>query len=789
MYRNYLRTAIQSLKKNILFTIINTVGISVALAVVFLIILYVVNELSYNRCHENRDRVYRVLNYYTESKAMSEDTPYILASTLKDDFSQIEKATQTSGIGSLRLKFKDEYFDISNVIATGSEIFDIFTLPLVFGQANQNLLDDQKSIVISRKLAEKFFPGQDPVGRSIEGEIEYQPCVFTITGVLNDIPVNSTFRPSCLVNSKWSIDPVNQIFNITNADKKWDITSWQTWVLLKEGAQANDLNDQLKDFALKHIGNLTYATYSLQSLNDVYLKTGKLLNSGSDKIRDIRLLSIIAIVILIIATINYVLISTAVSTVRSKEIAIRKTFGASNRTVKRQLYLESILMALLALPIAISLAFIAIPGAEKLFQTRLLIIDSNLIVYSLIFLSITILIGFASGIYAAGYLSKLKVVSIFNHYVEFGKNKTAFRSLLIVSELVIFCVFVSSMFIVRSQYKYFLTKNPGYNTENTIMIELGFDSKGYTPYLNAIKSNPNVISAAGSLYGLPSRSSGALMIPNYRDKSINVKLEGMVVDYGFLEAMGIDLVEGRYFSRDFGNDMAKSVILNETAVKQLEISDPIGKLFDSLIIVGVVKDFMPYSFEQEITPQFIMLNTEYVFSIGVHYRPGTLNVLLPFLESEWKKVEPDRPFNYSTIEDITETIYASQKRLISIITFTTIFSLFISMSGLFGLTLFVLRSRTKEIGIRKILGSSENAIIYSALRENLLKVFFAAIISVPITYYIMNQWLSRYAYRITINGWFFVISLVFAIVVVVLTVIVLLYRIARTNPAISVRYE
>lgn len=789
MYRNYLRTAIQSLKKNILFTIINTVGISVALAVVFLIILYVVNELSYNRCHENRDRVYRVLNYYTESKAMSEDTPYILASTLKDDFSQIEKATQTSGIGSLRLKFKDEYFDISNVIATGSEIFDIFTLPLVFGQANQNLLDDQKSIVISRKLAEKFFPGQDPVGRSIEGEIEYQPCVFTITGVLNDIPVNSTFRPSCLVNSKWSIDPVNQIFNITNADKKWDITSWQTWVLLKEGAQANDLNDQLKDFALKHIGNLTYATYSLQSLNDVYLKTGKLLNSGSDKIRDIRLLSIIAIVILIIATINYVLISTAVSTVRSKEIAIRKTFGASNRTVKRQLYLESILMALLALPIAISLAFIAIPGAEKLFQTRLLIIDSNLIVYSLIFLSITILIGFASGIYAAGYLSKLKVVSIFNHYVEFGKNKTAFRSLLIVSELVIFCVFVSSMFIVRSQYKYFLTKNPGYNTENTIMIELGFDSKGYTPYLNAIKSNPNVISAAGSLYGLPSRSSGALMVPNYRDKSINVKLEGMVVDYGFLEAMGIDLVEGRYFSRDFGNDMAKSVILNETAVKQLEISDPIGKLFDSLIIVGVVKDFMPYSFEQEITPQFIMLNTEYVFSIGVHYRPGTLNVLLPFLESEWKKVEPDRPFNYSTIEDITETIYASQKRLISIITFTTIFSLFISMSGLFGLTLFILRSRTKEIGIRKILGSSENAIIYSALRENLLKVFFAAIISVPITYYIMNQWLSRYAYRITINGWFFVISLVFAIVVVVLTVIVLLYRIARTNPAISVRYE
>lgn len=789
MYRNYFRTALQSLKKNKLFTLINTVGLSIALAVTFLIVLFVVNELSYNRCHDKRDRVYRILNYYSESNAMSEDTPYILASTLKDDFSQIEKATQTSGVSSFRLKFKDEYFDIGNVIATGSEIFDIFTLPLVSCQANQNLLDDQKSIVISRKIAEKLFPGQDPVGKSIEGEIEYQPCVFTITGVLKDIPVNSTFRPNCLVNSKWSIDPVNQIFSITNADKKWDVTSWQTWVLLKDGAQSNEVSNHLKDFALKHVGDLSYATYSLQNLTDVYLRTGKLLNTGTDKIRDIRLLSIIAIVILIIATINYVLLSTAVSTVRSKEIAIRKTFGASSGTVKKQLYVESILMASLALPIAVLLAFTTIPHAEKLFQTRFLIIDTNLIIYSLIFLSITILIGFASGIYAAGYLSKLKVVSILKNYVEFGKNKAAFRSLLIVAELIIFCVFVSSALIVRSQYKYFLTKSPGYITENTIMIELGFDFRGYAPYLNAIKSNPNVVSAAGSLYGLPSRSSGTVMVPNYRDKSKNVKLEGMVVDYGFLETMGIQLVEGRYFSPAFGKDMANSVILNETAVKQLEIVDPVGKLFDSLTIVGVVKDFMPYSLEQEIAPQFIMLNTEYTFIIGVHYKPGTLNGLLSFLESEWEKVEPDKPFQYTSIEDATKEIYASQKRLISIMTFTAIFSLLISMSGLFGLTLFTTRSRTKEIGIKMVLGSSESSIILSVLRKNLLEVIFAAIISVPITYYVMDQWLSTFAYRISINGWFFAISLGVAIAVVVLTVIVLLLKLARTNPTESLRYE
>ena len=261
MYRNYLNTALQTLKKNKLFTIINTVGLSVALAVVFLIILFIVNELSYDRCHTKSDRVYRVLNFYSDSKSMSEYTTYMLPSTLKYNFPQVEKATHVSGIGSLRLKYKDEYIDIGSVIATGSEIFDIFTLPLVTNQSTQHLLDDPKAIVISRKLAEKLFPGQDPVGKSIEGEIEYQPCVFTITGVLNDLPVNSTFRPSCLVNIKWSIDPVNQIFNVTNADEKWDITSWYTWVLLKDGANPDDLSSQLKDFILQHVGNFSYANY------------------------------------------------------------------------------------------------------------------------------------------------------------------------------------------------------------------------------------------------------------------------------------------------------------------------------------------------------------------------------------------------------------------------------------------------------------------------------------------------------------------------------------------------
>ena len=790
MYRNYLRIVIQSLRKNKLFTIINTLGLSVALAVAFLIVLFVVNELSYNRCHQKKDKVYRVLNYYTEFKMQTARTPYVLASTLKQDFPQIEKATQAIYVSNVKLKFNDEYLTVNNVVATDSEIFDIFTLPLVSSQSDQRLLDDQNSIVISNKLANKFFPGQDPVGKEIAGEVESLPCVFTIKGVFKDIPKNSSFWADCLVNSKWSISPINKAFGSTNAEEKWDFNFWETWVLLKEGTQPESINTQFKDFALKHVGDLSMATYSLQNLGDVYLRSEEVINVWEQgNMKNIRLFSLIAFIIVLVATINYVLLSTAVSTARSKEIGIRKTFGASGLNIKKQLYLESVLLAMLALPISIAMASIALPYAEELFQTKLLIINSNVIIYILTFLSITILIGLFSGIYSAGYLSRLKVISILKNYVTFGKNKSTFRSFLIVAQLIIFCTFVSSALIIRSQYNYFLSKDPGYYTDNTILIDLYSDFKEYTPYLNAVKSNPNVIMAAGVMRGLPSQSSMSIMIPSYRDKNTKVMLEGMTVDYAFLETMGIPLLEGRYFSEEFGNDMKNSVILNETAVKQLEVEDPLGKVVGSKTVIGVVKDFNLHSLESDIPPLFISMTSKYIRQIAVHYRPGSLKDLLPYLESEWKKVAGDKTFEYSTIKDITKTLYESQEKLSSIVTFAAIFTLLISMSGLFGLTLFVVRSRTKEIGIRKVMGSSEKSIIYSVLKKNLLEVFIAAVISFPMTYYIMNQWLSKYAYRITIDGWFFAYSFGIAIAVVVLTVIALLLKVARTNPVESLRYE
>jgi putative ABC transport system permease protein len=790
MFKSYFKTAIQFLRKNKLFTITNTVGLSIALAVSFLIVLFVVNELSYDHCHKNRARVFRVINYYTEFNSTMAGTPYILASTLKEDFPQVEKATQSKNLRGFKLKYKDEYIDIWNAVATGSEIFDIFTLPLVGNQSNQHLLDDQKSIVLSRELAEKVFPGQDPVGKEIEGLINNEQYFFAVKGVFEDIPENSTFKAQCFVNSKWTLGPIDKIYNSTNAGSNWTYNFWRTWLLLAKADQADELNKQFRAFEVKHISEKPTNNYSLQNLSDVYLGSDDVMNTGiSGNLKNIKLFSLIALIIVLIAAMNYVLLSTAVSTIRIKEIGIRKANGASSRSIKNQLFSESVLLSFFALPLAFMMALLAIPYAGKLFQTHLHIIHSNIIVYVLVFLAITLFIGLASGGYTAGYLSRLKVISILKNNARSGKKKPFFRSFLIVAELIIFCSFISSTLVIRSQYKFFLNHDPGYYTKNTLLIDLGRDFNGYSSYLNNIKSNPNVMMAAGVMEGLPMQGSMSAMVPNFQDKNTKVKVEGMAVDYNFLKTMGITVLEGRDFSEDYGSDLKKSVILNETAVKQLGITDPVGKMLEGQTIIGVVKDFNLHSLQSDIPPLSINMTDKYIQQIAVHYRPGTLNSLLPMLKTEWEKIISDRPFQYSTIEDINKTLYSSEKNLSSIVSFSALFSLLISMLGLFGLTLFIARSRTKEIGIRKVLGSSERSIVYSFLQKNLLAVILAALFSVPATYYFMTQWLNSYAYRVNINGWFFIISFVTATVVVIITVSIHSLKASRTNPVEALRYE
>ncbi|MCK5691593.1 MAG: ABC transporter permease [Bacteroidales bacterium] len=791
MFKHYIKTAFRFLRRNKLYTIINALGLSISLAVSFIILLFVINEYSFNHSHKKRNQVYRVVNYYKEFKQSMAGTPYVLAKTLKEDFPQVERAINVRYLRGFKLKLEEEYIDIRQPLATDSEVFDIFTIPFVGSQLNENPLQELNSIVISQKLADQFFPGKDPVGREIEGLINNTEQLLIVGGVFEDIPRNSTFRADCFLNGRWTLEPLNKAFGVTDMDVNWAHDFWNTWLLLAEDADASEIEDQFEAFEKKHISEDPYCHYSLQNLTDVYLRSAGIANSGlTGDIKNIRLFSTVALLILLIAAINYIILSIAVSTGRAKEIGIRKTAGASVARIRNQVLSESIMLSLLVLPAALCFMWLFKPAAEKLFQTSLEVIRSNVVIYTSFYLLLTLLIGIASGLYASTYLSRMKVLDVFKQKVSFGRKRKIFRSSLIVIQLVIFCSFVAGTLLIRSQYQYALSKDPGYHNHDILQIDLGRDFAGYDAVLNGIRAIPEVKHAAGAMDGLPMAGWMTYMQKHFKDEEVKVKMEGFAVDYGFLETLGFTLLEGRSFSSDFGRDLENSVILNETAVRELGIDEPLGQfLYDTTAIIGVVKDFNLHSIHTEIPPLVISMTDKYLNYILIQYRSGTLADLIPKLEAEWKEVEPDRPFRSVTIEELFEEAYASEKNLGTILSIAALFTLLIAAFGLFGLTLFVARSRTHEIGIKKVFGSSERAIVYSFLRSNFIMVVLAELLSIPLTLYFIGKWLNDFPYRVGIGWWVFLIAFLIATLVVLLTVSIHSIKASRINPVDALRYE
>ena len=496
------------LRQNKIFAAINLFGLSIALASSFIILLFVINELSYNHFNKKSKRIFRVLNYYVNFNMTMSGTPYILATALKEEFPQIEKAIRVSRIPGFKLKLKDEFINVNDAITTDSEIFDIFTIPLIGGSFDKNLLDDQNSIVLSHELAERFFSDQDPVGHEIIGLVNNVEHVFIVRGIFENIPENSTLRASCLLSIKWTVEDINKAFGITNTDSNWTNDFFITWVLLSKDCNPKNLEKQFRAFEVKYMSGKAGKNFSLQNLSDVYLGSENVANAGIIGNRNnVSLFSAIAFLILLVATVNYIILSTAVSTGRGLEIGIRKTFGATNRRIKNQLLSESVLLAIIVLPIAIILTKVTLPYAGRLFQTKLNIISSNIVIYTSVYLILTIIIGIISGLYTSSYLSRQKVIDIIKNSIISVKGKQILRSTLIILQLIIFCSFVSSTLIIRSQYKYALNKDLGYYTKDILMMDLGRDFKGYSAFINSIKSNPNVIMAAGVMDGLPMQGS------------------------------------------------------------------------------------------------------------------------------------------------------------------------------------------------------------------------------------------------------------------------------------------
>jgi len=790
MYFAQLKTSFRFLKKNIVFTGISGIGLSISLAVSFIILIYVINEFSYDSMHENRAKLFRVVNYHKQVNMTFSGTPYILGTTLKHDFPQVKEVVTLKRVRGFRLKLKDEMLEVPNAMYTDNEVFQLFEVKLLERISNHPDINDKNLIMLSKKMAEKFFPGTDAIGKTITGLVNNEQHDFTISGIFDDLPLNSSLKPDCFLSNKWFFEDLNNTFKINDAEKNWTMEFWNTWILLNNPKDFKYINEHLTELEKKYFSKDPDRHFSLQNLSDLHLQSENIANSDSTgSMKKIKLYMVICILIITVAAINYIILSIAVSAGRIKEIAVRKTFGAGKWNISQQMITESILLSFMVLPISFILTLIALPYSEKIFETQVQIINSNLVTYLVITIGLVALIGLISSLYTTTYLSRMKIMDTLKNTIQYGRRRVYFRSILIIVQIVIFCSFITSALVIKNQYNYALSKDLGYSKHDIIFLNLGRDFKEYRSLINNIKTYPDVISAAGSMFALPTDDAGLMMYSKYNNKEIKVKVEGLAVDYGFLETMGIEILAGRGFSENYGSDLKNSMIFNQSAIRQLEIPDPIGKEIDGGKIIGVVKDFNLHSIRDDIPPLVISITDEYIEQVAIHYKSGSLHTLLPKIEKEWKKLAPDKPFMYNTIEDVFKEIYATERELTILVSIFALFTILIAMFGLFGLTLYLTKTRTKEIGIKRVLGSSESSIFISFLKENLLLVLIASVIAVFPTIYFMTKWLNDFAYHIKINPVLFIFSFAIASLVVILTVSYHAFKASRTNPIEAIRYE
>jgi putative ABC transport system permease protein len=718
-----------------------------------------------------------------------EGTPYLLTSALQNEFPQIETAVKHCVLPGVSIQHNEELLR-TRTMATNSAIFALYTLPLKWGAVDSKTLENRQSAVISSSLSQKLFNDKNPVGETIVAQINGSDETLTVQAVYHDLPKNSSFRAECLLNDQWGLDYLNYNLSATDAAENWEFNFWTTWILLNNTSDLSTISNALPAFFDKHVSNQSYNEFRLQKMAEAYLNSEGIYNvSSTGNKKHIKLFSTIALLIIIVAVFNYLILSTVVSSLRRKEMAIRKANGASSHELRNQLLGESVLLAFFSLPIALFLAWQGIPIAERLFETHLYIVPKNIPVYALAYGLLTLLAGSLSGLYTAGHLSRLNVINLFNNKLTFAKDKTAFRSILIIVQLVVFCAFISTALIIHAQYSFSLKKDTGHRRDHLLIVDIPIVWDNYEPFINTIRSNSNVISAAGTSGSLPTIHSTFISVPHYTDNTVKVEMEGLEVDFDFVETMDLTITQGRSFDRTFGNDLENSVLLNETAVNQLGIIDPIGQPFQGKTIVGIVKDFNLHSIHSPIPPLAISMSTLYLAQIAIHYQPGTKEELAAQIEKEWTKLMPDSSFSYLTYEDNHQSIYTSEKNLQRIITYAALFTCIIAAFGLFGLTLFETKSKTKSTGIRKVMGSSTLEIMSDSIKKITGFVILSTLLSIPPILFFTNKWLDGFAYKIDFPWWVFLLSGLLAMVISLLTVIWQTWRAATRNPVESLRYE
>jgi putative ABC transport system permease protein len=807
MLRNYIKVALRNLWKNKGFSAINILGLAIGLACFLLIALYVADELSYDRFHEKANRIYRV---HSEIKFGGNELNLAVCSdpmgaVLKKDYPQVEEFTRLYKRGSWLFRKGTEFVNENDVIYADSTLFNVFTIPLVAGDS-RTALNAPGTMVISESAALKYFGNTDVIGKALETD---DKKLHKITAVMKDLPHNSHFK-------------ANFIWPMKDADYEWGSYlshNLYTYLLLRPGSDYKAFEKNFPQVIEKYVlpqaqqlmkvpsmeefqksGNKL--EYTLMPLTDIHLHSDLKAEIGiNGSIEYVYIFSAVALFILLIACINFMNLSTARSANRAQEVGIRKVLGTQRKNLILQFLTESTIMAILSLLIALGIASLVLPVFNDI-STKSLSLKTFFTGSALtVLIVLPFNVGMLAGSYPAFFLSSFRPIEVLKGKLKMGSRSGYIRSGLVVFQFFVSIVLITGTIIVYKQLNYIQTKQLGFNKDQVLIINDTYAlDKNVQAFKNEMLQTPGVISGtvSGFLPVSSSRNDNSFYKNPVFDSKDALSMQTWAVDYDYIRTMGMQIIKGRNFSKDFGTD-SNAVILNEAAAKQLKYEDPIGKKIYTTAnlqtrevtaydIIGVVKDFHYESLHQNIFPLSLHLGN-HRGRISFKVNPANINNILKQAETKWKAMAPGMPFSHQFLDESFDLMYRDEQRVGRIAMIFSILTIFIACLGLFGLATFIAEQRTKEIGIRKVLGASVSNIVGMLSKDFLKLVIIAAVIAVPIAWWSINKWLEDFAYRVSVGWWIFLAAGFAAIVIALGTISFQAIRAALTNPVKNLRNE
>jgi putative ABC transport system permease protein len=792
MFKNYLKTTFRNTTRHKGYSFINLAGLAIGIACTLLILLWVKDELSYDRFHENGKDIYRIMSYGTKYMIEGVDgTPAPLAPAVKEEVPGIVNYARFSDIPKLVFKYADKVFYETRGLIADPSIFEIFTFPFIQGDP-KTALSEPLDIVITETMAKKYFGTENPMGKTMEVE----GSLAAVKGVIRDIPHNSHIQFDFLSSYEF-------IEEVTNYGTSWGSFNFVTYLQLEANRDIHEIGKNITAVAAKN--NCPQVKdgveFRLQPLSAIHLDNrGAFRNYAEVGDRKyVYVFSIIAFFVLFIACVNFMNLSTARSTTRAKEVGMRKTVGASRRQLILQFFGESLFLTLTACVFALILVIVLLPAFNQITgkDLKLDLIDIQLVLGLII---IVLLTALTAGSYPAIYLSSFKPVKVLKGmFKSEGKSQT-FRRVLVITQFSLSIALLIGTSVAFNQLRFLRHSKLGFNPENIVYVPVKENiGKSYDAFKAELLNDPNINSVAVQYYLFAEeafRTTGYDWEGREKDQEVDIILN--LVDYDFIPMLGLELVEGRNFSKEYSTDATRAYILNEEAIKKMRMQDPVGKQFSygqrKGTIIGVLKNAHFRSLHVNIEPHVLFFLDD--VSIATEYGVVLIKIngdkteeALAKIQGVWKEFNPITPFEYHFLDQKYDSLYRKEQKIGTILNAFTLFAVIISCLGLFGLASFLTEQRTREIGIRKVLGASESSIVFLLSKQFTKWVLIANIFAWPAAYFIMNEWLKSFAYRINIGIWVFVLSGMLAVGIALVKVSYQAIRAACANPVDSLRYE